>query len=218
MKYELVIFDFDGTLGDTRESIVRTFQAVMRELGLGEASDEQCAATIGLTLEGGFRAMFPDLPPEEIELCAATYRRIFSERMKNYLPPLFPGVKESLETLKARGHTLTIASSRHRQGTEGFLKEYGLSPLFSLVLGASEVQRPKPDSEAVQKTMNMLHFAPAETLVVGDMPFDILMGRGAGASTCGVSWGNSTSDALKAAGATYIIDSFPEILNVTEPV
>lgn len=216
MKYELVIFDFDGTLGDTREAIVGTFQAVMKELGLRVASEEECAATIGLTLEGGFKAIFPDLPPEKIALCAATYRRIFSERMMNYLPPLFPGVKETLEVLKASGHTLTIASSRHRKGTEGFLKGYGIMNLFSLVLGAAEVERPKPAPEAVLKTMNILHFVPAETLVVGDMPFDILMGKGAGAGTCGVSWGNSDRKALTAAGATYVIDSFKEILKIAE--
>jgi phosphoglycolate phosphatase len=187
----------------------------MRELGLRVASDEECAATIGLTLEGGFRTIFPDLPPEMIERCTATYRRIFSERMKNYLPPLFPGVKETLEALKAAGHTLTIASSRHRKGTEGFLNEYGIFSLFSLVLGAAEVEKPKPDPEAVVKTMNILHYAPADTLVVGDMPFDILMGSGAGASTCGVTWGNSNREALTAAGADYVIDSITELLKIS---
>jgi phosphoglycolate phosphatase len=214
MKYGLVIFDFDGTLGDTRESIVRTFQASMKELDLPVASDEECAATIGLTLEGGYRALFPDFSDAQIDLCAATYRRIFSERMKNYLPPLFPGVKETLEALKTSGHVLTIASSRHSEGTKGFLKKYGIFNLFSLVLGAAEVEKPKPDPDAVLKTMNMLHFAPADTLVVGDMPFDIQMGSRAGAATCGVTWGNSNRHDLTAAGADYVIDTFPEILKI----
>lgn len=215
MSYELIAFDFDGTLADTRESIVRTFQASMKELGLRVASDEECSSTIGLTLEGGFKSLFPDLPPEKIALCASTYRKIFNEKMKTYLPPLFPGVKETLEALKSSGRTLTVASSRHSNGTIGFLKGYGIYDLFSLVLGAAEVEKPKPDPEAVVKTMNILHFAPADTLVVGDMPFDILMGKGAGAATCGVTWGNSNRETLKAAGATYVIDSFSEILNIT---
>lgn len=214
MRHELLIFDFDGTIADTREMIVRTFRMTMAELGMRMASPEECAATIGLPLEEGFMALFPEIGREGGERCAATYRRIFEENKKELSPALFPGVRETLRELKGRGHTLTIASSRHREGTSSFLSGYGLLDLFSLVLGAGDVRKAKPDPEPVLKTLDLLGFQASDALVIGDMPFDILMGKRAGADTCGVTYGNATKEDLRAAGAVCVIDSFKDLLGI----
>ena len=87
----------------------------------------------------------------------------------------------------------------------------GLAPFITYVLGANSVTHAKPHPEPVLKTMADLGFQADETLVVGDMPVDILMGSRAGARTCGVTYGNSTRSELQEAGADYIIDSFSQL-------
>ena len=108
----LIIFDFDGTLGDTRQNIVTTMQMTIAELHLPHRSEEECAATIGLPLAGCFRTLFPNIQDEMIPRCAETYRRLFNENMKTIQPQAFPGVVETLSILHQKGYTLTIASSR----------------------------------------------------------------------------------------------------------
>ena len=90
MNIRLIIFDFDGTLGDTRHNIVLTMQQTMTELHLPVAEEAACAATIGLPLEGCFRQIYPYLTDEEIIECAAVYRHIFEINKKKLVPALFP--------------------------------------------------------------------------------------------------------------------------------
>ena len=114
MSIKLIIFDFDGTLGDTRRNIVTTMQMTIKEMQLPERSEAKCASTIGLPLAGCFRTLFPDIQVELIPRCAETYRRIFNENLQKITPEAFPVVVKTLKTLKEQGFTLTIASSRSR--------------------------------------------------------------------------------------------------------
>ena len=158
--------------------------------------------------------MFPDLSADEENLCVKTYRAIFEENKKDLVPALFPHVKETLAALKELGYILTVASSRSSASLNGFLRDMGIADCISFVLGADNVTKAKPDPEPVLMTLRAFDCPPEDALVVGDMPVDILMGRGAGARSCGVTYGNSTRAELAAAGADYIIDSFPEILGI----
>ena len=110
MSIKLIIFDFDGTLGDTRRNIVTTMQMTIKEMQLPERSEAECASTIGLPLAGCFRTLFPDIQDELIPRCAETYRRIFNENLQKITPEAFPGVVKTLKTLKEEGFVLTIAS------------------------------------------------------------------------------------------------------------
>ena len=112
MNKGLIIFDFDGTLGDTRRNIVKTMQMTIDELHLPNRVEEECASTIGLPLTVCFETLFPHLHKEEIQQCADTYRRIFAENLQSMTPQPFPGVIQTLKTLKHQGYVLTIASSR----------------------------------------------------------------------------------------------------------
>ena len=183
MNIRLIIFDFDGTLGDTRRNIVMTLQQAMQEMHLPVIGEAQCAATIGLTLKNSFKTLFPQLTDEETEECAATYRRIFEVNKKKMVPQLFPHVAETLAELQQRGITMSVASSRNTTSLRGFLNDMGIQQFISYVLGAEDVTKPKPDPEPVLKTLSALGFAADATLVVGDMPVDILMGRNAGTRT-----------------------------------
>ncbi len=212
---KLLIFDFDGTLADTHELIIQTNQEAMRRMGFPVLEDQMISRTIGLPLEEGILTMFPQLAREDLPAWVKTYRTIFDELKTRIIPGLFPHVKETLEALHAQGYVLTVASSRLSLSLNDFLRDMGIAPFFSYVLGADNVSAAKPDPEPVLKTLRDLHFRADEALVVGDMPVDILMGKRAGAFTCGVTYGNSDREALKKAGANHVLDDFgrlPEII------
>lgn len=211
---KLIILDFDGTLGDTRANIVLTMRQTLAKLGYPARDEETIAATIGLPLEKGFEQLFPGIDADGVALCARTYRAIFVENRKLLVPKVFPHVLETLAALKDRGYVLTIASSRSYGSLKEFLQEMGLEPYIAYVLGANSVTHAKPHPEPVLKTKADLGCQPDETLVVGDMPVDIAMGKGAGARTCGVTYGNASRADLAAAGADFIIDDFSQLLTI----
>lgn len=208
---KLIIFDFDGTLADTYELIIKTNQAAMEAMDYPVRDEEAIRATIGLPLEAGIRALYPDLPEEALPQWCATYRRIFDVYKTQYLPVLFPEVKETLEWLRDKGFVLTVASSRQSVSLNAFLRDLGILPCFRYVLGADNVSRAKPDPEPVLKTLRDLGYSAGKTLVVGDMPVDILMGSRAGAGTVGVTYGNSNRAQLLEAGADFVLDHFSEL-------
>lgn len=210
---KLVIFDFDGTIGDTQSLIVRTMQQTLREVGLPLFSSEQCASTIGLPLKECFTHLM-DMDDKTATLCEQTYRKIFFENNKQAKISPFPHVIDTLKVLHEKGLILTIASSRGHESLDEFVREMDLKTYISMVLGADDVEKAKPEPELVQKTLNAFHITPEETLVVGDMIYDILMGKNAGTKTCGVTYGNGKKSELSSAGADFIIDDFADILNL----
>ena len=212
--YKLIIFDFDGTLADTRELIIRTNQESQKAMGHEPVSEDIIQGTIGLPLAEGIMAQMPELTPQDMPAWCATYRRIFDVLKSQYVPAIFPHVKETLEALHSQGCVLSVASSRLSVSLNDFLRQMGLAPLFKLVLGADNVTAAKPDPAPVLQTMQELGFTPKDTLVVGDMPVDILMGSRAGAKTCGVTFGNSNREELSAAGADYVIDDMSKLLEL----
>jgi len=212
---KLIIFDFDGTLGDTRRNIVTTMQMTIAELGLSGRTDDECASKIGLPLDGCFEALYPDEAKETIQLCAETYRRIFQENLLTMKPQVFQKVKETLSMLKEQGYTLTIASSRWHKSLSELIHDLDIAEFISYLVGADDVEKAKPNPEPVIKTLAAMGADASQTLVVGDMNVDILMGLNAGAMTCGVTYGNGTRKELEDAGADYIINSIDELIEIT---
>ena len=210
----LIIFDFDGTLADTREIIVRTNQEAQRRMGYPVTDEAGILATVGLPLQECILMMYPELPHEDLPLWVKTYREVFNSLKNKIVPQLFPKVKETLEVLAADGYKFTVASSRGTESLTDFLREMGIAPLISYVLGADDVKLAKPNPEPVLKTLDAMCVDAGDALVVGDMPVDIQMGLRAGTLTCGVSYGNSNREALIAAGADYVISSFDELVSI----
>lgn len=209
---KLIVFDFDGTLADTRELILRTNQEVQRRMHYPVCDAETIMATVGFPLQECILTMYPNLPRETLPEWIAVYREVFDSLKGKIVPTLFPGVRETLAELCRQGRICAVASSRGSVSLNAFLREMGIAPYISYVLGAEDVSLAKPNPEPVLKTLRDLSFSAAETLVVGDMPVDIKMGAGAKALTCGVSYGNSDRSSLQSAGADYIIDHFPDLL------
>ena len=217
MKTCLAIFDFDGTLGDTRRNIVLTMRDTMRELGLPVADEDACAATIGLLLRDGFARLLPGAPDETLDRCVSVYRRLFDEKKKELAPRPFPGAVQMLSRLRAAGIGLAIASSRSSFTLAPLLRDMGLDGTFDVIVCGDGVKHPKPAPDAVLEVLRRMDVPVAEALVVGDMPVDIEMGRAAGVRTCGVLWGNATREQLAAAGADFIAASMEDIVAILCP-
>ncbi len=214
MSIKLVIFDFDGTIADTRKAIVVAKQKTMEKLGLEVMDEETCASTIGLSAKKGFQATYPDLSDSELDRCVTVYREIFEQVKEEYPPVLFPELLDTLEWMKERGIVTTIATSRNNASLHEFLERLGLSDYFTYALGGQDTEQLKPHPEPVLKTLRDLGVKAEETLVIGDMWMDIEMGKSAGVYTCGVTYGNSDREELTKAGADYVFDRISEVKSV----
>ena len=214
MKTKVIIFDFDGTLCDTRSNIIVAFRATMERLGLEMRDEATCGATIGLTLRDGFKSMYPTLDDVAIDNCVDTYRQIFAERREELMPELFPGVKATLEELHKRGHRMTIASSRLTDSLLLFMRHHAIDHYFEYVVGSDSVTNHKPHPEPALKTLAELKIEPSEAIMVGDMPVDIAMAHNASIRAVGVSFGNATHEELTEAKADWIIDDIAKLLEI----
>lgn len=214
MDKKLILFDFDGTLCDTRESIVKTYHMVIDKLGLEDKDDDLLASTIGTPLVKAYPQLFPEMTPEEAANAVVVHRSFWDTRQDILQPKLFPGVAETLEELSRRGHLMTIASARRKDTLKHYLNIFGVSQYFDFVLGVEDVVNAKPDPEAVLVTLKHYGCDASEAFMVGDMPVDILMASGAGVAGCGVTYGNSCREDLSASGAMYVIDEFKELLDI----
>ena len=224
MKY--IIFDFDGTIGDSQSLIVKTLQDTMRARKLEVKSEEACAKTIGLRLDEAFVSLFGMSAEEGME-CAATYREIFLDNKKTMIVQPFPHVIETLRELHRRGYILGMASSRNHCSLDGYVKQMQLEDIFSSIVAGDDVEHVKPAPDMVFKALremkgmkNPVTSAEAgdvedmldEVLVVGDMTFDVDMAHNAGCKACAVTYGNGTREQL--ASAEFIIDDFAELLGL----
>ncbi len=211
---KLVIFDFDGTIGDTKDLIIKAMFKAKDRWNWTLPSVRECEEIIGLPLKEGFRKIFPGLTEEQLDRRCSEYRTYFMDNCMELVPNAFPHVEETLPELKSRGMRLTIASSRHKSSLTQYLGGMKLLHFFEYIVGPEDVAQGKPSPDPVLKTLEMLGHGAGESIVVGDTSYDILMGVRAGVHTCGVSYGVGTVEQLEAAGAGYVVNDFADILSV----
>lgn len=228
MKY--IILDFDGTIGDSQSLIVRTFQDTMRRMGREVMPAEACAATIGMRLNEAFSLLYRSSEEDGME-CARVYRDIFEENKDRLGMNPFPHTIETIRELHRCGCMLAVASSRGRDSLLGFIIQMGLDDCFASVVAQEDVVRVKPEPDMVYRALMEMAGCPAdrenchslpphlqpmleETLVVGDMAFDVDMAHNAGCRACAVTYGNGTPDQL--AHAEWVIDDFAQLLKIIE--
>lgn len=211
MKYRNIIFDFDGTLADTAALIIETMRRTINALQLPEKSDEECKAMIGYRLEEIPLILWPDIPDMATQYVTA-YRDIFNAIKDSFKIRLYPHVFDTLAELNRMGTRMAIASSRSRASLQEYCTELHISDCFRMLVGGGDVKNGKPAPDPVNLILYTQGWNKDETLVVGDMNVDILMGKSAGAPTCGVTYGNGSIEQLKDAGADYIISNFSELI------
>lgn len=213
VKLKNIIFDFDGTLADTSKLIVATMQKSIMDYGLPFRNEEEIKATIGVRLEEIPSMLWPTFQ-DVGEAFADIYRKNF-EVLKDKIPvTLFPGVIETLSKLKEDGYLMAIATSRSLKSVEELTKLLGIRDFFQYLLGGDNVSEGKPKPESIYKILSEICWEKEETIMVGDMAVDMLMGKNAGLKTCGVTYGNGKLSELEESGADFIINTFPELRDV----
>lgn len=193
MKYELVVFDWDGTLLDSAGAIVRAIQLACRDLGLQVPDDSRARHVIGLGLVDAMRHAVPDLPIERYQAMVERYR--FHYLSGDHELTLFDGVPGMLERLKDTGHILTVATGKSRAGLERALDHSGLRPLFQSSRCADECHS-KPHPQMLLELIEEFGVAHATTVMIGDTSHDLLMARNAGVDSLAVTYGAHSHDHL----------------------
>lgn len=207
MKYRNIIFDFDGTLVDTSALITATMQRTLKALNLPPKSDRECKSMIGFRLAEIPSILWPEIP-DLSERYAKTYREIFNFIKDEFKVNMFPHVFETLKALNREGIRMAIASSRSKASLLEYCSDMHIMEYFQMLVGGGEVKNGKPAPDPVNLILATQGWNKAETLMVGDMNVDILMGKAAGTDTCGVTYGNGSFIELQEAGADYIISDF----------
>jgi phosphoglycolate phosphatase len=194
-RFDLIVFDWDGTLMDSAAAIVRAMQAATRDLGLAELPDERARYVIGLGLGDALRHAVPDLDE-------AAYPRMVERYRHHYLSSdhelsLFDGIAELIEALAARGHLLAVATGKSRVGLDRALGHTGLGRYFHATRCADECFS-KPHPAMLEELMDELGAAPQRTLMIGDTTHDLQMARNARTAGLAVAFGAHPLAALEA--------------------
>lgn len=216
--YKACIFDLDGTLTDTLESLTYSVNATLRELGLSQITDEQCKAFVGSgarkLIERSLKAAGdPELL--HVEKAMEVYGRIFKENCTYHVAP-YEGIVEMLETLKGLGIKLAVLSNKPHVQTQDVVTTFFGNDMFTCVQGQQEGIPRKPDPTAVFMIAKALDVASDACLYIGDSDVDMKTGCAAGVTTIGVSWGFRSKEVLKENGAIYIVDKAEEIISIVK--
>lgn len=215
MKYRNIIFDFDGTLVDTAALIIETMHRTISALSLPDKSDEECKAIIGYRLEEIPSILWPEIP-DLAQRYATVYREIFNSIKDSFKIRLYQHVFDTLTELNHKGIGMAIASSRSKASLQEYCSELHIADCFRMLVGGGDVEHGKPAPGPVNLILKTQKWDKDETLVVGDMNVDILMGKRSGTATCGVTYGNGSVSELEDAGADYIISDFSNLIRIVE--
>lgn len=209
--YKLAIFDFDGTLVDSAPGIVDVMRDVCVEYKFSTRTLELWSHLIGIPLIRQIAILFPEHRHEFHEEVAARYRDIYDHRAIEICPP-FAGLEEMLRALHNAEILISIATSKRRQLIDTVLEFHKLENYFSLVVGADEVTKHKPDPEAVLYSAEKLGIPLAQSVVIGDSSYDLDMARNAGVDAIGVTTGIHTREYLSKSEPRHIVSALPEVL------
>lgn len=186
-KFNLLVFDWDGTLMDSEARIVACLEGAITDLGLPRRERAALRNIIGLGLAEACSTLYPEGGQELHGQLVERYRYHFLTA--NPTPSaLFEGARETLEALSDAGYLLAVATGKGRQGLDKVLAETGLKRLFHATRCADETVS-KPNPRMLFELMDVLGAEPAETLMIGDTEYDLLMARNAGVPGLAVSYG-----------------------------
>ena len=207
--YELLIFDWDGTLMDSAERIVRCFQAAAHDCGWRALADEAIRKTIGLGVAEALARLLPGEVDTRRRAIAARYREHFL-RLNDTPTPLFPGVAAGLEGLRARGYRIAVATGKSRIGLDAALEASGTRALFCTTRCADET-RSKPDPLMLHEILAETGVRAADALMVGDTSYDIEMAARAGIDSVAVTYGVHDLAELRIHEPRLCVQTFPEL-------
>jgi phosphoglycolate phosphatase len=185
-NFDLIAFDWDGTLFDSTALIARCIQAACADVGTRVPTDSQASYVIGMGLTEALQHAAPDLPRDRYRELGDRYRHHYFARQHEIV--FFDGTLAMLQDLRARGHRLAVATGKSRRGLDDALGASVLRGLFDATRTADETAS-KPDPRMLLELMDELNTSPERTVMIGDTTHDLLLARNAGTARIGVSYG-----------------------------
>ncbi len=203
-----IIFDLDGTLADSEELIIRSFQHIHRIFKGREEDEAVLKKTFGATMKDVITSDFE----EPYEIVLGEYRKYHHANFEKYMK-LFQGADELIKTLHERGYTLGIVTSRLEYTAMKILNMHGIRDCFSSVITADMCENHKPHPEPLQKCLGELNAKKEESIYIGDTTFDIECARNTGVKSVLVTW-NDYEHVEEKIKADYEISSYDEVFDI----
>ncbi|MDO8892633.1 MAG: HAD-IA family hydrolase [Sulfurimicrobium sp.] len=207
-QFDLLVFDWDGTLMDSAATIVAAIQAASRDIGADEPSEAAARHIIGLGLNEAIAALFPDMAAADYSRLADRYRVHFMAQDAEI--PLFAGAEEAIRELHAAGFMLAVATGKGRHGLDRVLDHTGLRPYFHATRCADE-SFSKPHPQMLLELMERLDASPDKTLMIGDTSHDLQMAVNAGVPSLGAAYGAHPREGLVGFAPLACADTFGEL-------
>ncbi|WP_334187464.1 HAD-IA family hydrolase [Noviherbaspirillum sp.] len=207
-RFDLIVFDWDGTLMDSTSTIVRCIQAAAKDLGLPVPDNKAASYVIGLGLQDAMQAALPNLDPKYYPRMVERYRYHYLSKDKGL--ELFDGVREMLADLSQQGYFLAVATGKSRVGLNRALDASQLLSVFDATRCADETFS-KPHPAMLQELTRELGQDLLRTVMIGDTTHDLQMAINAGAAGIAVHYGAHPSDELKALNPIFAADSVAEL-------
>lgn len=207
-RYDLIVFDWDGTVMDSTAVIVGSIQAACRGLGLPVPKDEDARQVIGLGLEQAMRRVVPNIPESKLPDLLALYRHHFI--VQSEAIPLYEGARETIDELHKEGYLLAVATGMSRAGLERALNASGLKKYFRASRTA-DVTFSKPNPAMLLELMKELTVDADRTLMVGDTTHDLLMAQNAYVDAVAVLHGAHLPEQLQALKPLALVEDFTEL-------
>jgi phosphoglycolate phosphatase len=199
-QFDLIVFDWDGTLMDSTSTIVKCIQAAAKDLGLPIPRDEQASHVIGLGLHEAMQAAMPNIDPGLYPKLVERYR--FHYLSKDHELVLFDGVREMLLELRQNAYFLAVATGKSRVGLNRAMNAVGVLSLFNATRCADETFS-KPHPAMLQELTRELGQDLKRTVMIGDTTHDLMMASNAGAHGIAVEYGAHPIEQLHACGPVY---------------
>ena len=208
----LIVFDCDGTLVDSQKLIVTAMTRAFAGHGQEAPAAEAVRRVVGLSLVDAMARLIPEAEPDFHVSVAEDYKAQFSvlRHDEALQEPLFDGARGALEALQAAGFLLGVATGKTRRGLDHVLALHDLEGYF-ITLQTADGHPSKPHPAMLEAAMDEVGASPAETILLGDTSYDMMMATAAGAGALGVGWGYHPADELLAAGARHVADHFDEV-------
>ena len=203
-RFDLIAFDWDGTLYDSTRLIARCIQAAVVDVGGAKPSESDAAWVIGLGLAEALARAAPDVPKEKYAELGHRYRFHFLQHQDDLV--LFDGVLEMLDALRARGHKLAVATGKSRRGLDEALSTVALRDRFDASRTADETFG-KPHPRMLLELMEELETPADRTLMIGDTTHDLQLAINAGCAGVGVSYGAHAPDSFDALAPLHVAHS-----------
>jgi phosphoglycolate phosphatase len=212
LAVDAILFDFDGTLIDSKRDIALSVHHLQQTYNRPLSPDDQIARFIGDGVGKLVERAIGQRPAPELEEAVTLFKAYYREHALDNTR-LYPGVAETLQHF--RDKKMAVVTNKPVRVSQLMIQKLGLGTYFPVVLGGDSVARKKPDPESLFLALQKLGVPPSDrVIIVGDGPQDVLAGRAAGIKTCGIPSDIGDAAALKNSKPDFILEAFADLVRI----